>query len=319
MVTLEAIRAAQRRIRDVALRTPLVHFGAPRDGRAGLYLKLENLQPIGSFKLRGAYNKIASFTEEERRRGVVTYSSGNHAQGVAYAARALGAQATVVMPRTAPAIKAESTRAMGAEVEFVGPASSERQARAEQLASERGLCIVPPFNDLEIIAGQGTIGLELVEDLPDLDLVLVPIGGGGLISGIGAAVKELRPAVRVIGVEPELANDAQQSFRSGERVTLPAEQTSRTIADGLRTQSVGELNFAHIRRFVDDIITVSDDEIRQAMRRLLMTGRIVAEPSGAATAAAFFSHSAQLAAANRVVAIVSGGNADPALLREILG
>ena len=193
------------------MRTPLVRYGAPVNGTAELFLKLENLQPVGSFKLRGAYNKVASLTESERRRGVITYSSGNHAQGVAYAARAVGAHATVVMPRSAPAIKADATRRLGAEIEFVGPASSERQARAEQLAGERGLCIIPPFDDLQIIAGQGTIGLELLEDMPELDAVLVPIGGGGLISGIAAAVKQLRPQVRVFGVEPELGNDAQRA------------------------------------------------------------------------------------------------------------
>jgi threonine dehydratase len=318
LVTLDEIRAAQQRIRTVALRTPLTRLGAPREGRAELYLKLENLQPIGSFKLRGAYNTIASLTEDERRHGVITYSSGNHAQGVAYGARAVGVKAVVVMPRTAPAIKAESTRALGAEVVFVGPASSERQARAEELAREHGYYIVPPFNDQRIIAGQGTIGLELLEDLSDLDAVVVPIGGGGLISGIGAALKQLRPQVRVIGVEPDVANDAQQSLRTGRHVTLPAEQTARTIADGLRTQSIGEINYEHIRHFVDDIVTVSDDEMRQAMRRLLLTGRILAEPSGAASAAAFFFHSGELGAVSRVAAIISGGNADPALVREVL-
>ena len=317
-MTLDEIRAAQQRIRAVALRTPLTRLGAPREGRAEVYLKLENLQPIGSFKLRGAYNKIASLTEDERRPGVITYSSGNHAQGVAYGARAVGAKAVVVMPRTAPLIKQESTRALGADVVFVGPASSERQARAEELAREHGYCIVPPFNDEKIIAGQGTIGLELLEDLPDLDAVIVPIGGGGLISGIGAALKQLRPQVRVIGVEPEQANDAQQSLRTGRHVTLPAEQTSRTIADGLRTQSIGAINYEHIRQFVDDIVTVSDEEMRQAMRRLLLTGRVLAEPSGAASAAAFFFHSSELGSVSRVAAIISGGNADPALVREVL-
>jgi threonine dehydratase len=301
----------------VALRTPLVPFGA-QNGGPRLYLKLENLQPIGSFKLRGAYNKIASLSEAERSRGVITYSSGNHAQGVAYGARAVGARATVVMPRTAPAIKADATRRLGAEIEFVGPASSERQARAEELAAERGLCIIPPYDDAQIIAGQGTIGLELLEDLPDVEVVLVPIGGGGLISGIAAAIKALRPGVRVIGVEPQLANDAQQSLQRGERVTLPAEQTSQSIADGLRTQSVGALNFEHIRRLVDDVIAVSEDELRDAVRRLLLNARIIAEPSGAATSAAFFSHRDKLGGASRIAAIVSGGNADPALLREIL-
>ena len=318
MVTLEQIRAARQRIGSVSVRTPLVRYGTQSNGSGELFLKLENLQPIGSFKLRGAYNKIASLSDSERARGVITYSSGNHAQGVAYAARAVGARATVVMPRTAPAIKAEATRKLGAEIEFVGPASSERQARAEQLAAERGLCIIPPYNDLQIIAGQGTIALELLEDLPELDVVLVPIGGGGLISGIAAAIKALRPQARVIGVEPQLANDAQQSLARGERVTLPAEQTSQTIADGLRTQSVGELNFEHIRHLVDGVIAVSEDELRDAVRRLLLNGRILAEPSGAATSAAFFSHRERLGQAKQVAAIVSGGNADPALLREIL-
>jgi threonine dehydratase len=317
LVTLEEIRKAQQRLAGVSTRTPLVRYGT-QNGAGELFLKLENLQPIGSFKLRGAYNKIASLSDAERARGVITYSSGNHAQGVAYAARTVGAKATVVMPRTAPAIKAEATRRLGAEIEFVGPASSERQARAEQLAAERGLCIIPPFDDLQIIAGQGTIGLELLEDLPEVDTVLVPIGGGGLISGIALAIKAQRPQVRVIGVEPESANDAQQGLRRGERVTLPAEQTSSTIADGLRTQSVGALNFQHIQRFVDDIVTVSDDELRNAVRQLLVMARIVAEPSGAATSAAFFSHKEKLGGSKRVAAIVSGGNADPALLREIL-
>src|SRR5947209_2931154 len=202
LVTLEEIRAAQQRIRGVALRTPLTRLGAPREGRAELYLKLENLQPIGSFKLRGAYNKIASLTEEERSRGVITYSSGNHAQGVAYAARAVGAKAVVVMPRTAPKIKAEATRALGAEVEFVGPASSERQARAEQLAHQHGYCVIPPFNDRKIIAGQGTIAIEILEDLKEVTCVLVPIGGGGLISGVAAGLKLSNPTIKVIGVEP---------------------------------------------------------------------------------------------------------------------
>lgn len=314
MITLDDVRAAQNAIRGVAARTPLLRF--PAD--TALYLKLESFQPIGSFKLRGAYNKIASLTDDERRRGVITYSSGNHGQGVAYAARALGAKAVVVMPRTAPKVKIEATRALGAEIEFVGPASSERQARAEELAAQHGYCVIPPYNDEKIIAGQGTIALEVLEDLPDVDLMLVPIGGGGLISGVAAAMKLSRPNVKVIGVEPALANDAQQSFRAGKRVTLPAEQTSQTIADGLRTQSTGELNFEHIRAFVDDIVTVSENEIRATMRRLLLEGRILAEPSGAVTSAAWFFHRAELPAGKRAVAVVSGGNADPALLREVI-
>ena len=319
LVTLDDIRAAQETIRGIATRTPLVRFNGQSNGDVELYLKLESFQPIGSFKLRGAYNKIASLTQEERRRGVITYSSGNHAQGVAYAARAVGAKAVVVMPRIAPKVKVDSTRTLGAEIEFVGPASSERQARAEELAAQHGYCIIPPYNDEKIIAGQGTIALEILADLPDVELLLVPIGGGGLISGVAAAIKQSRPKVRVIGVEPELANDAQQSLRAGKRITLPAEQTSKTLADGLRTQSVGELNFDHIRHFVDGVVTVTEDDIRQAMRRLLLDARVLAEPSGAVSAAACLFHRDQLGPARTIAAVISGGNAEPALIRDVIG
>jgi threonine dehydratase len=203
-------------------------------------------------------------------------------------------------------------------LEFVGPASSERQARAEELAKEHGYCVIPPYNDPLIIAGQGTIAFEILKDLRDVNLVLVPIGGGGLISGVAAALKLTDPSIKVIGVEPALANDAQQSLRAGHRVTLPAEQTTHTIADGLRTQSVGGLNFEHIQRFVDDIVTVSEEEIRYAMRRLLLEARILAEPSGAVTSAAWMFHQSELPVSTRAVAIVSGGNAEPTLLREVL-
>src|SRR5881398_1457852 len=195
LVTLDDIRAAQETIRGIAARTPLVRFAGQNNGDVELYLKLESFQPIGSFKLRGAYNKIASLNESERRRGVITYSSGNHAQGVAYAARAVGVKAVIVMPNNAPAIKREATAALGAEIVQVGPASSERQAKAEQLAAEHGYLIVPPYNDEKIIAGQGTMGLEILEDLPDVETVLVPVGGGGMISGIATAIKLSRPEV----------------------------------------------------------------------------------------------------------------------------
>ena len=317
MITLDDIRAAEQTLQGVAVRTPLLRFPRADNGRE-LHLKLESLQPIGSFKLRGAYNKIASLSAEERARGVITYSSGNHAQGVAYAARAVGARAVVVMPRTAPKNKAEATRTLGAAVEFVGPSSSERQARAEELAREHGYCMIPPYDDLRIIAGQGTIALEILEDLSDIEAVLVPIGGGGLISGVAAGLKLSHAAIKVIGVEPAVANDAQQGLRGGKRITLPAEQTIQTIADGLRTQSVGELNFEHIHKFVDDIVTVSDDEIRRAMRRLLLEARILTEPSGAVTSAAWFYRQAALPSSKRAVAIVSGGNAEPDILREIV-
>src|ERR1051326_2713294 len=251
MVTLDDIRQAQARLRGIANRTHLIPF--PTGDDRTLFLKPENLQPIGAFKLRGAYNKIASFTEDERRRGVITYSSGNHAQGVAYAARALQTKAIVVMPRNAPALKRDATAAMGAELVLVGPGSLERQQRAEELAKEHGYAIVPPYDDEKIIAGQGTMALEILEDLPDVGAVFVPVGGGGMISGIAAAIKLTKPDVKVIGAEPALAGDAQASRRAGKIVELPAEQATSTIADGLRTQSIGKANFEHIRKFVDDI------------------------------------------------------------------
>jgi len=280
-------------------------------------LKPENLQPIGAFKLRGAYNKIASLTPEERARGVITYSSGNHAQGVAYAARALQTRAVIVMPRNAPVVKREATAALGAEIVFVGPSGVERQAKAEQLAAEHGYVIIPPYDDEKIIAGQGTAGLEIVEDLPDVDLVLVPIGGGGLISGIATAIKSLRPDAKVIGVEPELASDARESLHAGHIVKLPAEQVLSTCADGLRAQFVGTLTFEHIRRYVDDVVTVTEDEILQTVRILADNPKTTAEPSGAVATAAWVFHHELLPASKNTVAIISGGNADPDLLRRV--
>jgi threonine dehydratase len=317
MVTLDRISEARSRLRNIAVHTPLIEFKLCDVDPRRLFLKLENQQPIGAFKLRGAYNKIASLPAEERRRGVITYSSGNHAQGVAYAARALGTKAVIVMPNNAPAIKREATAALGAEIVFVGPGSAERQAKAEELAAEFGYTIVPPYNDEEIIAGQGTIGLEILEDLPDVEMVLAPVGGGGMISGVATAIKLSKPSVKVIGVEPELAGDAQASFRAGKIVQLPAADVSRTVADGLRTQSIGPINFEHIRRYVDDIITVSEDEILRAVKYLASNTGTVAEPSGAVAVAGFVFHAAQLPRGNLAVAVVSGGNIDPKMLEEI--
>ena len=321
MVCLDDIRQAQNRLRGIAVRTELVqsHLKGDEatDDRRKLYLKPENLQPIGSFKLRGAYNKIASLSDDERRRGVISYSSGNHAQGVAYAARALGVKAIIVMPSNAPSIKRQATALLGAEIVQVGPASSERQAKAEQMAVEHGYAIVAPYNDEKIIAGQGTMGLEILEDLPDVETVLVPVGGGGMISGIATAIKLSKPSAKIIGVEPELAADAQASLRSGKIVQFPAEQVTRTIADGLRTQSVGAINFEHIRRYVDDIATVTEDEIRHAMRLLAADRKTTAEPSAAVAVAAFLFHRDELPRTSINIAILSGGNIDTAMLAEI--
>ncbi|PYP93102.1 MAG: threonine dehydratase [Candidatus Angelobacter sp. Gp1-AA117] len=316
MVTLKDIQQAQALLRKVAVRTPLVICKLP-DGRQ-IFLKPENLQPIGSFKLRGAYNKIASLTPEQRSRGVVSHSSGNHAQGVAFAARALQVKATIVMPNTAPKVKMEATRALGAEIVLVGPASDDRIQKAEELEREKKLIPVPPYNDEKIIAGQGTMGLEILEDLLNPEVVLVPIGGGGLISGVATAIKESRIKAKIIGVEPEFAADAQASFRSGKIQSVSAESTAKTLADGLRSQSVGPINFEHIRKYVDDIITVKEHEIRQAMRHLLYSGRILAEPSGAVTTAAVLFHASELPPSDKTVAVVSGGNVEPQLFSEIV-
>ncbi len=317
LVTLEAIRAAAARIRGIAVQTPLVH--APFPGVAGeVWLKAESLQPIGAFKIRGAANKILQLTPEEIQRGVITYSSGNHAQGVAYAARAVGAKAVIVMPSNAPAIKRAATLALGAEVVEVGPASSERLAKAEELVRAHGYVVVPPYDDIDIITGQATCGLEIADALPDVDLVLAPVSGGGLLSGIAAAIKQTCPHAKVFGVEPELAGDTAESFRKGSVVEWPAEQTSQTIADGLRTQSVGACNFAHLQAFVDGIVTVTEGEIRSAMRAIATTARLVAEPSGAVAAAALLFHAGELPSYRKAVAVVSGGNVALELLAEVL-
>lgn len=317
MVSLSDVRAAQALLDNVTVHTPLIEFRLCDADPRRLFLKPENQQPIGAFKLRGAYNKIASLSGAERKRGVITYSSGNHAQGVAYAARALGVKAVIVMPNNAPAIKRDATIAMGAEIVTVGPGSRERQLKAEELAARHGYVIVPPYNDEKIIAGQGTMGLEILEDLPNVEMVLTPVGGGGMLSGVATAIKLSKPSVKVIGVEPELAADALASLRSGNIVQFPADEVSRTMADGLRTQSIGALNFEHIRQYVDDIITVAEDEILQAMKYLLTNPGMVVEPSGAVAVAGFIFHAAQLPQSRLSVAIVSGGNIDPRMLEEI--
>jgi threonine dehydratase len=322
LVSIESIRAAADRIASIAVRTPLVRaqfpnlsgHGQPRE----IYLKAESLQPIGAFKIRGAANKILQLTPDEIARGVITYSSGNHAQGVAYAAREVGAKAVIVMPTNAPAIKRAATLAMGAEIVEVGPASSDRLAKSDELVRQHGYIVIPPYDDDQIIVGQATCGLEIVESLPHVDLVLAPVSGGGLLSGIATAVKLLSPQTKVYGVEPELAGDTAESFRTGSIVTWGAELTSRTIADGLRTQSVGVRNFAHIQAYVDGIITVTEAEIRAAMRAIVAATHLVPEPSGAVATAALLFHADKLPPYTTAVAVVSGGNVDPAQLAQIL-
>jgi threonine dehydratase len=320
LVTVEDLRAAQKRIAGVAVRTPLVPCPWADTDAHSLHLKPENLQPTGAFKIRGAYNRLAVLTAEERARGVVAQSSGNHAQAVAYAARAMGIKAVIVMPDTSPAVKVENTRSFGAEVLLVP--MHERDTTPADLAAEHGYVWVPPYDDPWIIAGQGTVGLEIAEDATALDLdlrtVLVPVSGGGLISGTAAALKLTMPGVRVVGVEPELAGDAAESFRSGERKVWPFEKTHRTIADGLRTNALGLLPWEHVQAYVDDIVTVTEDEIRSAVAVLARRGRLVAEPSGAVATAAYLYHAERLPTGRSVAAVVSGGNVEPSLLSQLL-
>lgn len=314
LVGLDEIRAAERRIDGVAVRTPLLPCVWADDERP-LWLKPESLQPTGAFKIRGAVNAVGALPEAARARGVVTSSSGNHAQAVAYAARRHGAHATVVMPDVAAPVKIEATRALGAEVVLVPPA--RREAAAAELVAAHGYALVPPYDHRDVIAGQGTAGAEIAADLDDIATVLVPVSGGGLLSGVAAAIRALRPGTRVIGVEPELAADTAASVAAGQLVRWTDEQRYRTIADGLRMEP-SELTWRHIHALVDDVVTVTEAEIRAAMRVLALRSRLTAEPSGAVTTAAYLYRAAELPPRGRFVAVVSGGNVDPALLADVL-
>jgi threonine dehydratase len=321
LVTIEDIRRAAGTLAGVALRTPLLAFGTAGPGGPQVLLKAESLQPIGAFKIRGAYHAIASLSPEARARGVVTHSSGNHAQGVARAARLLGTHAVVVMPSDAPAIKRRRVEADGAEVVTVEPASSAREAKAEELVRDRGLAYVPPYDDDRIIAGQGTVGLEIAEDVPNLAAVLIPIGGGGLASGVAVAIRALQPTARIIGVEPELAADARESLREGRIVRWDAARTGSTIADGVRSQAIGKRNFAHLARLLDGVVTVREDEIAATVRLIAEEARLVVEPSGAVAPAAARFHASGAGLNDlegAIVAIVSGGNVDPARYEALL-
>lgn len=314
LVTGEEIRAAAARLDGIIVATPLVPFTgvAPR-----LLIKPESLQPTGSFKLRGAYTAISALRAEVRQRGVVTHSSGNHAQAVAYAAALFGVPATVVVPDNAPEVKLAPARRAGARIVTCQPTLAARIAATEELIDRHGYTLIPPFDHRAVIAGQGTIGLEIAAQCPGVDLVVVPVGGGGLISGIAAAIRDACPDARVIGVEPELAADARDSFRRGERVAWPASATQRTIADALRVEQVGSLPLQHMLSLVDDIVTVTEYEIRAAVRRTASQARLVAEPGGAVAIAACLS-GRDLPAARAPVAVLSGGNVDPAVFAEIL-
>ena len=307
LVTIDDIRAAADRVRGTAVHTPALRVPWPGPGEARpLWLKCENLQPMGAFKVRGAFNMLAQLPAEARARGVITYSSGNHGQGVAMAAHALGVPAVIVMPTTAPGVKVDGVKRYGAEVVFAGTTSIDRQRKAEEIAAERGLAMIPPFDHPMIIAGQGTVGLELLEQVPDLGTVYVPMGGGGLIAGVSTAVKALRPSVRVIGVEPAGAPKMRAARDAGQPVTL---EKSGSIADGLMNLRAGTTTFAHVQKHVDELVTVPDEAIAAAVGWLYRHARLVVEPSGAATTAAVMLGLG--APVGVVAAIVSGGNVQP--------
>ena len=316
LVSVTEIEIAAERLRGVAVHTPLVPFAGVDPP---LLIKAESLQPTGAFKLRGAYSAISALPPEQRGRGVVAHSSGNHAHAVAYAAALLGVSATVVVPSNAPAVKVRAAREQGATIVICEPGLANRTAVVAELVARYGYTEIPPFEHREVIAGQGTVGYEIAADCPDADLVVCPVGGGGLISGVAAAITAALPKAKVVGVEPELAADARDSLRQGRRVAWPPELTQRTIADALRVDQVGELPMQHLRAQVHDIITVTDDEILAAMRLLVTGARLVAEPGGAVAVAACLLRPDELPPASRRVAILSGGNVDPVLLAGLLG
>jgi threo-3-hydroxy-L-aspartate ammonia-lyase len=311
LVGLDDIRSAAERIAGSIVRTPLLPATWADAGRP-LWIKPENLQPIGAFKIRGAFNAVGSLPESERARGVVAYSSGNHAQAVAYAAAAFQTSAHIVMPVETPQVKIDATRSHGAHVVLCGP--GEREKVAAEVMAQTGGVLIPPFDHPDVIAGQGTIGLEIADDLPDVDNVLVPVSGGGLASGIGVAIKARCPNAKVYGVEPELAADTTEGLARGARADWPIEDRNRTIADGLRSQP-SDLTFAHLQHVLDDMITVSEDEIRAAVRELALRAHLVSEPSGAVALAAY---RRDVTPPGRTVVILSGGNLDAAAFADIL-
>jgi threonine ammonia-lyase medium form len=316
MVTVQDIEAAYARLKSVVHKTPLLS-SKTFDITAGneVLFKAENFQRVGSFKIRGAYNKISSLSQEQRARGVVTHSSGNHAQGVALAAQILGVKAVVVMPRSAPQIKVDATRGYGADVVFCEDSSEDRERVAKQLMQQNGYALVPPFEDEQIIAGAGTAMLEIAQDVKSLDYFFCPIGGGGLISGNAIAAKHFFPSIKVIGVETEAANDCYQTFRQKRIVRI---DPPKTIADGMRTQSIGRLNFEIIMKYVDDVIMVTDGQVVETMKFFLERMKIVVEPTGAVAPAAVY-HNVLNIRQKKVCAMISGGNVSPDMLKTVLG
>ncbi len=313
MIRPEDVAAARRMLQGVAVKTPLIPCPGG-DGTRSLFFKPESLQPTGAFKLRGAYNAIVQLSDEQRRRGVVAHSSGNHGQAVAYAARRFGLRAVIVMPASAPAIKVEGVRRHGGEVVLAGATrSAEQQLKAEQLAREQRLAMIPPYDHPDIIAGQGTCGLEILEQRPDVETILVPVSGGGLIAGICVAVGALKPTVRVIGVEPEGAAKLSAALVAGEPRTL---ERTASMADGLLARSVGHITFPILRTVVREAVRVSEENIADAVRFLYREAGLSVEPSGAVATAALLA--GRVRPTGPTVAVLSGGNVDPQLFQRLV-
>jgi threonine dehydratase len=309
LVTLASIKAAAAGLPEEFRNTAIIRW------TDDAWLKLESIQPTGSFKIRGAWTKLSRIPDEARGSGVIAYSSGNHGIAVAHAARLCGIEATIVVPANAPGPKTGAIILQGATIIPCAGGSEDRRLLAEEIAEKTGQVLVPPYNDQDVIAGQGTIGLEVLAQIPHMSSVVVPVGGGGLISGIAAAVKAIRPSVRVIGVEPDLASDAREALATRSPVQWPAEEVGQTIADGVRTQALGTLNFAHVVSLVDEIVTVSDDDILEAAVALVRARHIIAEPAGAVALAAIRNGSVPPAGA---AVIISGGNASIEILERML-
>lgn len=313
---LQKIKEAQENIKKVVRRTPLFYTSTFSEKcGANIYLKCENKQKTGAFKLRGAYNKLVNMSEEDKKKGVIASSAGNHAQGVAYAATAFGIKSTVVMPLTAPIAKVQATRDYGAEVIQAGQVYDECYLKAVEIQKETGATFLHPYNDIDVMAGQGTIGLEIFEDMPDVDAVIVPIGGGGLISGIATALKSLKPDIKIIGVQPEIIASTKVSLEKGEIVTLPG---AKSLADGISVAAPGSECFKYIKKYVDDVVTVSEEEIAFAMFNLMERGKLIAEGAGAAPLAALLAGKIEGIGGKNVVALVSGGNVDIATVAKII-
>jgi len=315
-LTIDDVRAAARRLGNRIHRTPVISSQSFDDASGfKVFFKCENLQRAGAFKIRGALNKLLTLSPAERARGVVAFSSGNHAQGVALAARMVGTTAVVCMPKDAPALKVEATRNYGAEIVVYDRHTQDREQVAREIVDRTGRVLVPPYDDPAIMAGQGTAALELLEDVPSLDALLTPVGGGGLMAGCSTVARALFPGLQIFGVETETANDTFLSFRRGERVTIPPPPT---IADGIRLTTPGAVTFPILKANLTDVLLVSDDDVRAAVRYLALRARIVVEPTGAVPAAAVLAKRLPLQAGARVGVVLSGGNIEPSMLIDIL-